>query len=476
MQETIPSFAVVGAGDRGTGYAAYTEAACRRAAGLPEGPGARVAAVAEPDPVRRERFADRFGLPASARFPGWKELFAGPRLAEGVVIATRDGEHVEPALAALEAGYAVLLEKPMALSEEDCRRLAAASEAAGLPLLVCHVLRYHPFFKAVRGLVEEGAIGDLVSVRQAENVSYWHMAHSYVRGNWRDASASPMILAKCCHDLDLLCWMAGPSARGAAAADGASSARGCAAKPLRVASFGSNLEFRPERAPAGSPQRCVEGCPASAACPYDAVALYLRGKPVFLDAAAGNDRLAALAARLLAERPGLARLLPGLRRYLPYRDWPVSTIAEDLSEAGLERALREGPYGLCAYKAGGSQPDHQETIVEFEGGATAFLAMHGHSYKEGRTLRLDGTRGTIRGSFGGGGALELRDHKTGRRRLVRAKSDLVGHRSADMALMAAFVGVLSGGEAPTTAAESLASHRLAFAADLARREGRVVEL
>ncbi|MBL8966374.1 MAG: hypothetical protein JNG85_05140, partial [Spirochaetaceae bacterium] len=311
-------------------------------------------------------------------------------------------------------------------------------------------------------------------------------------------------------DLDLLCWIAGARAgAGAVGAAGGAGAAGTAgtvgavrvARPLRVASFGSNLEFRPERAPAGAPERCVEGCPAAASCPYDAVSLYLSGRPVFLDAAAGTARAPALAARFLAEAPGLARRLPFFRRYLPYRDWPVSTIAEDLSEAGLRRALAEGPYGLCAYRAGGGQPDHQETIVEFEGGATAFLSMHGHSYKEGRTLRIDGTRGTIRGVFGGGGALELRDHKTGRRRLVKARSDLVGHRSADLALMDSFVGLLAGraggaasggaagrggagdgagaawgGAALSSAAESLTSHLLAFAADRSRREARVVEL
>ncbi len=290
MREVLPSIAVVGAGDRGTGYAAYVEYAARQ--GLP---GLRIAAIAESDPGRRTGFAERFGVPEAARFSDWRELFAAPRCAEGVIIATRDDEHVEPALAALRAGYTVLLEKPMALSEADCVRLTEAAERAQLPLLVCHVLRYHPFWKTLRGLVAEGAIGEPVSIRHAENVSYWHMAHSYVRGNWRDAAVSPMILAKCCHELDLIVWLA------RAYADGPLG-RGSGLLPRRVASFGSNLEFRPERAPEGAPARCIEGCPAASRCPYDAVALYLTAKPVFLDAAAGDSRAAALAARLLRRR------------------------------------------------------------------------------------------------------------------------------------------------------------------------------
>jgi len=184
----------------------------------------------------------------------------------------------------------------------------------------------------------------VVTVEHRENVAYWHMAHSFVRGNWRNSQIeSPMILAKCCHDMDILYWNMGPV--------------------RRLNSFGSLIHFRAENAPPGAPEHCLDGCPIADECPFHAPRLYLTD----------------------------------------YTGWPVSVISEDLSLEARRRALEAGPYGHCVYRCDNDVVDHQTVNVEFESGATGVLFMHGHSHKESRTMRYDGTRATLRGAHAAGG-------------------------------------------------------------------------
>ncbi|MGC9356822.1 MAG: Gfo/Idh/MocA family protein, partial [Anaerolineae bacterium] len=209
----------------------------------------RFAAVAEPHDERRARFAAAHDIPRERRFATWEDLLAGDRRADVAVIATLDQTHTGPALAALEAGYDVLLEKPMATTLADCVRLVQAAERTGRLLQIAHVLRYSPFFAALHEILASGRLGEIVTVEHRENVSYWHMAHSYVRGNWRRTDeASPMILAKCCHDLDILTWNLGPV--------------------RRLSAWGSLKHYREENAPPGAPERCTDGCPAAESCPW----------------------------------------------------------------------------------------------------------------------------------------------------------------------------------------------------------------
>jgi predicted dehydrogenase len=281
------------------------------------------------------------------------------------------------------------------------------------------------------------------------------MAHSYVRGNWGDSAASsPMILAKCCHDLDLIQWFAG-------------------SKALRVSSFGNLSRFRAANAPEGAPARCTDGCPAAATCLYEATATYLRGLHM-KRAISQSSGAVAFAAKIMLAAPKLAARLPGLRRYAVWKEWPTSTITEDLDPEGIMKALREGPYGRCVYRCDSDQVDHQETIIEFEGGLTAALRMHGHSYQEGRTLRIDGSKATLRGAFGSRTSLEFFDKATGKRRKLAFKSPPFGHEEGDLGIMDHFVDVLNGEAADPE--EALQSHLLAFAADKARLERRVVDL
>jgi hypothetical protein len=244
------------------------------------------------------------------------------------------------------------------------------------------------------------------------------MAHSFVRGNWRNSQIeSPMILAKCCHDMDILFWNLGPVGR--------------------LNSFGSLIHYRPESAPPGAPERCTDGCPVADECPWYAPRLYLHD----------------------------------------HTGWPVSAISEDPSLDARRHALETGPYGRCIYHCDNDVVDHQTVNMEFKSGATGVLFMHGHSHEEGRTMRYDGTRATLRGKFGygHGDAIEIHDHLTGCIERIDPQARTSGHGGGDVGVMAAFVKALHDpGTALTTARQSLESHLMAFAAEKARLDGSIV--
>lgn len=159
-------------------------------------------AVAEPDEARRKEFCRDHGICPDNAVEDWHELLARPKMADCAFVCTQDNQHIAPAMAALQAGYHVVMEKPMSRHADELRALKALAEEKGKLVTVCHVLRYTPFFSKVKELLDAGEIGQLQSVQQIENVAYWHQAHSFVRGNWRrEDETSPMILAKSCHDI-----------------------------------------------------------------------------------------------------------------------------------------------------------------------------------------------------------------------------------------------------------------------------------
>jgi predicted dehydrogenase len=408
---------LLGAGNRGSdAYGAYA---------LEHPDEIRFTAVVEPHEGRRQRFAQAHGIPPARQFQTWQELYARGQIAEALINCTLDRMHLDSTLPALALGYEVLLEKPMSNTLAGNVRLVQAAEEHGRLLMVCHVLRYTAFFSRLHEILASGRLGRIVTVEHRENVVYWHMAHSFVRGNWRDSQVeSPMILAKCCHDIDILYWNLGPV--------------------RRISSFGSLIHYRPENAPAGAPGRCTDGCPVAEECPWYAPRLYLH----------------------------------------EYTGWPVSVISEDLSLEARRRALETGPYGRCVYRCDNDVVDHQTVNLEFEGGASGVLIMHGHSHDEARTMRYDGTRATLRGRFGYGlgDSLEIHDHLTGRAEQIDLQAGASGHGGGDAGVMAAFVGALrpvlaqARGQDLTTARESLESHLMAFAAEEARVTGRVVKM
>ena len=239
---------------RGFVYAAYA---------LDHADRMQVVAVAEPRAFRRAEFAARFGVAADRSVDDWRALLAlhdagGGRIADAVLICVQDRLHAEVAVAFAARKYHILLEKPMAVTLEDCLAIHAAVEANGVMLAVGHVLRYTSLNRAIRRAIDDGRVGRVVAIQHLEPIGFFHYAHSYVRGNWRkEAEATFALMAKSCHDLDLFAyWLRAPA--------------------KRIASVGSLDHFRRDQKPAaaGAAARCID-CPIERDCPYSAVKIYL---------------------------------------------------------------------------------------------------------------------------------------------------------------------------------------------------------
>jgi predicted dehydrogenase len=421
---------LIGAGQRGArAYASYA---------LQHPDEVRFVAVAEPDPIRRQRFADDHDLDDAQCFSSWQELTSRGQMGDAAIVTTQDQMHVAPTVAALDAGYNVLLEKPMAHTLAGCIELIQAAERNGRILQICHVLRYSPFWRTLHEVLDSGRLGDIITVEHRENVAYWHMAHSFVRGNWRnEAQSSPMILAKCCHDLDILVWNL-PS------------------RVKQLSSVGSLLHYRPESVGPEIPLRCTDGCPIEPTCPFSAIGIYLEMRPFshyIAEAQAGNFDF---------ESPNV---------------WPFTVLSPDVSRASRLDAIEHGPYGRCVYRCDNDVVDHQMVTMELESGTSVVLVMHGHSNEEHRSMRYDGTRATLRARFGEHSEITVHDHATGAIENIPVAQKVSGHGGGDHNLMADFLAALRGEIPPlTNARASLESHLLAFAAEEARHQHSVINM
>ena len=428
----------------------------------------RLVAVADPNLARRVGTAQQHQIPPQHQFSSWEELLKLPPLGQAAIVATQDQYHFEPTLAALKAGYDVLLEKPMSDSQDNCVNLVKAADETGQLLQIAHVLRYTPLMQKIKQVLESEELGEIITVAHRENVSYWHMAHSYVRGNWRNsAQSSPMILAKCSHDLDLLYWL-------------------LERKCVRLSSVGSLRHFSPEHAPPGVPNRCTDGCPVAESCLFNADKIYLDLQPFIGELEHSQQRLHRLAGKAAASRLGqgllktLKRIHPALHPAHYYHGWPRSVVSDDPGEAAVLKALETGPYGRCVYHCDNDVVDHQVVAMEFEDGISVTLTMHGHSHREGRTIRIDGTLATLYARMTlFESEIEIHNKQTQHIHLTRIPHPIHnGHGGGDAHLMDAFYQALTQHAQPplTTATASLESHLLAFAAEEARLKGSVIQM
>ena len=457
MTEPIRAI-LIGAGNRGADcYAPYA---------LVHPGELKIVAVAEPIEERRKKFAEQHQIDDEMQFESWEPLLEKPALGEVALVCTQDWQHTAPAVAAMHAGYHVLLEKPMANNMEECRLLYQTSQETEKHLRICHVLRYTNHFKKLRELIRSGVLGQIIQVDHRENVSFWHMAHSYVRGNWRNQEeSSPMILAKCCHDLDILPWLLGQ-------------------KPLKLASVGSLMHFKPENAPAGAPIRCLDGCPAAESCPYYAPHLYQDMAPFWNSIADTSTGFTRWATHQYAENPAMIRALswviPNLKQLPNYSGWPLTILAQDPTPEKIEKALRSGPYGRCVYHCDNDVVDHQVVMMQFEDGSSVNLTMHGHSHYEYRSTIIEGSHGRLVAEFGNGGSwITLDEHRTDWHMKLDTSAGLgEGHGGGDFELVKSFLSGVKEGRFEESLAgtkEALESHLLAFAAEESRLDGKFIE-
>lgn len=434
-------------------------------------------AVAEPIQYRKEKFAQLHDIPLKRTYNSWEEVLGEEKFADVAFVCTQDQMHVDPTLEALDKGYNVLLEKPMAHTLEGCLKIVKKVEDTNRILGIGHVLRYTDFFLEVKNTILKGLLGNIVNISHRENVSWYHMAHSFVRGNWRNVNlSSPMILAKCCHDLDLLFWMVG-------------------AKPKKINSFGGLKHFTSINAPKDSPDYCVEGCPIENTCLYYAPRIYIDIVPIIQILEKSNlFRFKILAnlrkkhIKLLTILSKPIKILQGLRYW---REWPVEPlyfglpeeVIEDYSDETKMEILKTSPYGRCVYKCDNDVVDHQVVNIEFENNVTANLIMHGFSEREGRTLRIDGTKATLFGQFSDSGQeILLFDHFSGTEKVIFTQKLSIGssgHGGGDFALIDAFLETLlnkSKSQPLTNAYETLESHLMAFAANESRLQAKVIDM
>lgn len=374
-----------------------------------------IVAVVEPNVMRREHYRQHFGIAESECYAAWEDFLDRSKRADAVFLCTPDHLHYQPAIKALEKGYDILLEKPIARTWEECTAIVSKARELKRIVGVCHVLRYHPYFVKFKEILGSGQLGEIISVNHFEAVGVERMTHAFVRGLWRkEEESNPMILSKACHDLDLLVWLTG---------------RKC----VKVSSYGTLKWFCKEHAPEGSTGRCIDGCRIEKECPFSACNLYLRQK-----------------------------------RWLRHFDIPEGVDPEPY----ILRELREGPYGRCVYRCDNDVVDHQVVSMLMENGVTVSFSMEGFTKEGGRKTHVMCSMGEI---YGDEKSLTVKYFDT-RPDEVYDFSDYCGesnfHGGADLNLVADFIQAVRAGDATflrTDVETSLESHRIAFEIEKQRK-------
>lgn len=406
--------ALIGAGQRGRVYADY----------MLEKNYAEFAAVVEPDAQRRADAAQHLGVAPEYCFDSAEPFWALGRVADAVIVASMDRDHYAQVMAALDLGYDILLEKPISPSPAECLAIEEKAKQKGCRVVVCHVLRYTNFFATIKEILDSGSLGRIISIQHNENVGNFHMAHSFVRGNWRRADlSSPMIMQKSCHDMDILTWLTD-------------------SQPARIASFGSLQYFKEANAPAGSSDRCCT-CAVEATCRFSAYKAYL---------------------------PAMGF-------------WPANLLGPDQTEPALRKALETSPYGRCVYRCDNDVCDTQVTLIEFENGATVSFNLSAFTNRMCRTLKIMCEHGEIRGTDGEGGLIEVVPFASNQSdgyeiRKIRTAAPRAGHGGGDIGIVDDFIELLRthGGESRSSIQQSVISHLMAAAAEESRLSGRVVDM
>lgn len=375
--------AVIGLGSRGTNYMRFLR--------LFYGKKAKIVSICDIDKVKVQEIGDKYKIADDQRFTDENEFFSKKR-ADAVWICTGDVLHYRQCIAALNLGYHIMVEKPVSFNLDECLEIEKLSKEKKLHVVVCHVLRYSNYYRKIKDILRSGELGDIMTINHQENIAYFHFAHSYVRGNWREEKKSaPVLLAKCCHDIDIISWLMEGEAED-------------------VQSYGSLSYFTEKNAPVGAPDRCIEGCPDKK-CPYNAVNLYIED-PFYK-------------AKFVKFFP---RVLTGKNRN---------------SKEDVYKALKEGEYGRCVFKCPNDVDDHQSVIMRFSDNRIATHTLSAFTDSFYRKTHITCTKGEIIGDDHTG---KLTVHCfNGKNRKYRTKKlPLPGHIEGDYKLVKSFVELING--------------------------------
>lgn len=404
-------FVLIGAGSRGMTYGKWAAEH-----------GIEIAAVAEPKPDRRKNAGELLHIPGSCLYPDADELFKLGKIADAAIIATLDRDHFSHVMQALDCGYDILLEKPISPDPLECIAIEEKANALGRKITVCHVLRYTNFFGIIKDVLDSGELGRIVGIKHSENIGNFHMAHSFVRGNWRnDLLSSPIIMQKSCHDLDILLWLTG-------------------AHCTKVAAFGGLSYFRKENAPSGSSERCYS-CAVAESCRFEAKKAYL---------------------------PVLGQ-------------WPADVVCLEQTKESLMEALKNGPYGRCVYRCDNNVCDHMSILMEFDNGVTATFSLTAQTSACHRNIHIMCEDGEIEADDGRKQII-VRKHvssqaDTFEERLINVRTNGSGHGGGDSGIMEDFTAVLNTeAESRSSISRSVESHLMACAIEQARLTGTVVDM
>lgn len=370
-----------------------------------------------------EDIGKQFKIPKNRQYNSTKEFFSKGVISDALIIATQDASHYEITKEALLTGYKfIMLEKPVSGKKEEYIELRDLAKEKNAMIIVCHVLRYSNYYKKIKSIIATGTIGDIVSINHTENVGYFHFAHSFVRGNWHDEfTSTPSILAKCCHDIDLISWFMNSPCKA-------------------VSSTGGLKYFNSDNAPFGATSTCMGGCKSKKACPYDAERLYIKD-PFYK-----------------------AKFIKYMKRTL--------TGKMKNSKADIVDAIKNGDYGKCVFLNDNNVCDHQIVNMQFENGAIAVLNMNGLSDKMFRESHIVGTKGEL---IGRGTKLEMRifGGKTGN--VFTGSPAISGHVEGDIRTVSGFVKLICGELTDfsdlTTIEATVESHDIALAAEISRKNG-----
>lgn len=418
----MKNVAIVGFGSRGRMFAAY----------IAKDKNSKLTAIAEPVEAGRLCAEKEYGIPKDKCYSSAEEFFEQGKIADAVLICSQDKQHKEMALKALNLGYDILLEKPAAATIEDCIEIRDTANRLNKKVMLTHVLRYSPFYRYIKQLIVDGKLGKIANIEQTENVAYWHFALSYVRGPWRSMQDStPTIIAKCCHDLDLLLWLMDK-------------------KCTAISSFGKLFHFKPENAPEGSAKYCCD-CPESVRkkCLYNAYSIYPQ--------------------RIETEVIGGLAILKGQNIY------------DVLSN-------KQDAVSKCVYHSRNDAIDNQIVNMEFSDGSNANLTMTAFSKDCYRVTHVHGTLGDVYGNSEDG-LLHVNIYGEKEKIVDVNKEPLFntdgvylggGHGGGDYYLYKDFIDYISGGEKSvtrTTIDQSIESHVLGFKAEESRiNDGKVIKL
>lgn len=407
---------LIGGGNRGVRYAENMRRFPERY---------EIVALAEPVEGRRMEVKEAFGIADNMCFKNWDECFDKGKLADIVVIATQDRDHYIPTMKAISLGYDVMLEKPISPSAKECIDIARYAREMNVRVVVCHVMRYTPHYTTIKNLIDSGEMGDILTINHEENVGHTHHALSFVRGPWGNSErSSNMLLAKSCHDLDLIPWLLNKKCK-------------------KIQSFGSLSYFQKENAPKDAPERCHEGCPHEPTCPYSALKLYVRSERIFW------------------------------RKHATQMTNPTVEDAMNL--------LRTTQYGKCIFKCDNDVVDHQTVNMLFEDNVTATFTMSSTN-KGGRWTHIMGTK---KEAFidGAQAPIRLFDLETNETTEIEmhggGEGAEFGHGGGDYGIIRDMYDYFVGNETGNQISDieiSAENHLLVFAAEQARAEGTVVDI